>query len=45
MADTKAGTPFFMAPEVVAKSPYSRGADIFSLGRQFFASYSHLVVS
>jgi len=40
MADTQVGTPLFIAPEVVAKSPYSRGADIFSLGNHCFHSIS-----
>lgn len=32
VAHTVAGTPFFIAPEVIDRQPYSRPADIFSLG-------------
>lgn len=32
LAHTMAGTPYYIAPEVLSMQPYGRSADIFSLG-------------
>ena len=36
MCQTLAGTPIFMAPEVLAGMPYAKESDIFSLGTTLY---------
>ena len=38
---TKAGTPGFMAPEILEEKPYDASVDVFALGLVFLALVNH----